>query len=94
MQRNKHLAGNILQLIETLDNDGTGLVRSEIYGLVKNIFNAPDSGDLVTVVDYHLHLLETEGLAYCEQDHGDGGLLADRYMLTWSGHDFIESGKF
>lgn len=93
MQRHVIVAKYLLELIQNLDEDGSGLIRTAFYPLVNEHFDLSQEGEvLVNFIDYHLHLLETEGLVICDQDEEEGAG-QDMFLLTWAGHDFIEKKR-
>lgn len=91
MRRNKQWALKLLSILQDNDAVGAGLYRSDLH----QEFERDNSGlrlsavEVVDIVDYHLHLLETEAYVFCEPDNEDS--LADNFLLTWSGHDYLDS---
>jgi hypothetical protein len=91
MQRDESVAITILRTILFLDSDGEGYYRKDFYSAVRQILEMTvGESELVNMVDYHLHLLETAGFVLCDPEL-EGGHGLDSFLLTWRGHDYLDS---
>lgn len=92
MRRNKEWARQLLTILaESDEGGGVGLFRSELRQLFEDSASSLGMGaqELEDAVDYHLHLLETAGFVKFDPDEENS--LDDTFMLTWSGHDYLDS---
>lgn len=91
MRRNKQWALKLLSILQENDASGAGLYRNELHEQFQN-HNASlrlSAEEVVDIVDYHLHLLETASHVFCEPDNEDSS--GDNFLLTWSGHDYLDA---
>jgi len=90
MQRDESVAMTILKTILFLDADGEGYYRKDFYSAVRELLEMTiGESELVNMVDYHLHLLETGGFVLCDREM-EVGQGFDTFQLTWRGHDYLE----
>ncbi len=90
MLRNKAIALELLSILFE-EPTGSGMNRAEL----RSEFGASELGaglnteDQWSLVDYHLHLLETAGFVkLTEDDESERGY--DYFEMTWSGHDYLD----